>query len=173
VPLDPSKKTGLGSSAALIVSFVASTFEILGLLPEDKESKLRKIHIFSQILNAFVQEKVGSGFDIGCSVYGSQIYKRFTNVGQLTTLVSRLQDLFKGTQVDIKPALDDFVDTFDYLHVPYELNADPSKSFELCLIDVNSGSDTKLMVKLVLDWAKARQQKEDDMFSNELCAKLY
>ena len=80
MPLDPSKKTGLGSSAALIVSFVASTFELLGLLPEDKEENLRSIHIFSQILNAFVQEKVGSGFDIGCSVYGSQIYKRFTNV---------------------------------------------------------------------------------------------
>ena len=29
------------------------------------------------------------------------------------------------------------------------------------------------MVKLVLDWAKARQEKEDDMFSNKLCAKLY
>lgn len=29
------------------------------------------------------------------------------------------------------------------------------------------------MVKLVLDWAKVRQQKEDDLFSNDLCAKLY
>jgi len=65
------------------------------------------------------------------------------------------------------------VDTFDYKYVPYQLNDDPSKSFDLCLIDVNSGSDTKLMVKLVLDWAKARQQKENDMFSNELCANLY
>jgi phosphomevalonate kinase len=54
VPLDPSKKTGLGSSAALIVSFIASTFEILGLLPEEKESNLRKIHIYSQILHAVV-----------------------------------------------------------------------------------------------------------------------
>jgi phosphomevalonate kinase len=54
VPLDPGKKTGLGSSAALIASFVASTFEVLGILPEDRDSKLRMIHIYSQILNAFV-----------------------------------------------------------------------------------------------------------------------
>ena len=114
------------------------------------------IHIYAQILNAFVQEKVGSGFDIACSVYGSQIYKRFTNIPQLTKLVSHLQDLYKGNATDIQPALQDFIETFDYKHVPYRLSEDPSKSIDLCLIDVNSGSDTKLMVKLVLDWAKAR-----------------
>jgi len=43
-----------------------------------------------------VQEKVGSGFDIGCSVYGSQIYQRFTNVFQLTKLVSVFQEVYKG-----------------------------------------------------------------------------
>ncbi len=46
-------------------------------------------------------------------------------------------------------------------------------AFKLCLIDVNSGSDTKLMVKKVLDWAKTRQSKENDMFSNDLCSNLY
>ena len=30
--MDPSKKTGLGSSAALIVSFIAATYKITGLL---------------------------------------------------------------------------------------------------------------------------------------------
>lgn len=80
--MNPYKKTGLGSSAALIVSFVASTFEAVGLLREakDHDEKLKLIHIYAQVLNAFVQEKVGSGFDIACSVYGSQIYSRFTNV---------------------------------------------------------------------------------------------
>lgn len=62
----------------------------------------------------------------------------------------------KGIDVDIKASLSEFVETFDYKYVPYQLSEDPSKSFDLCLIDVNSGSDTKLMVKLVLDWAKAR-----------------
>ena len=49
IPVDPSKKTGLGSSAALIVSFVASTFFLLGLAITREE-----IHLHSQILNAYV-----------------------------------------------------------------------------------------------------------------------
>ena len=66
VSKDPTKKTGLGSSASLIVSFIASTFTILGISKAKSE-----IHTFAQILNAFVQDKVGSGFDIACSVFGS------------------------------------------------------------------------------------------------------
>ena len=76
--MDPSKKTGLGSSAALIVSFIAGTYRITGLLSESEN--LDFVHRDAQLLNAFVQEKVGSGFDIACSVYGSQVYQRFTNV---------------------------------------------------------------------------------------------
>ncbi len=56
----------------------------------------------------------------------------------------------------VRLSLSAFEETFDFNFVPYNLPDDPFKSFELCLIDVNSGSDTKLMVKLVLDWAKAR-----------------
>jgi phosphomevalonate kinase len=86
--LDPSKKTGLGSSAALIVSFIAATYKITGLLSAEN---LELVHRDAQLLNAFVQEKVGSGFDIACSVYGSQVYQRFTNVKELTEVVSRMQ----------------------------------------------------------------------------------
>lgn len=105
----------------------------------------------AQIVNAFVQEKVGSGFDIACSVYGSQIYRRFTNVAQLTTLVTAL-GLADSSDELIRERLSIFRDTFDYRFEPCSLNTD----YELCLIDVNSGSDTKLMVKQVLDWAKAQ-----------------
>ena len=76
--MDPSKKTGLGSSAALIVSFIAATYKITGMLSESENLEL--VLRDAQLLNAFVQEKVGSGFDIACSVYGSQVYQRFTNV---------------------------------------------------------------------------------------------
>ncbi|TNV83626.1 hypothetical protein FGO68_gene7895 [Halteria grandinella] len=167
VPSDPSKKTGLGSSAALIVSFIASSFSIAGILAR---GNMKAIHIYAQILNAFVQEKVGSGFDIACSVYGSQIYSRFRNVKELTELVSWFQEGIKSGEVHPgNDTLFDFFDTFDwelqsFTKVPKDLG--------LCLIDVNSGSDTKLMVKKVLDWAKANQSKEDDMFSNDICSKL-
>ena len=73
-PIDPSKKTGLGSSAGLIVSFLAATlsyFNIIEYSSPDCEQQLTRLHVYSQILNAFVQEKIGSGFDIACAVYGS------------------------------------------------------------------------------------------------------
>lgn len=93
MPLDPTKKTGLGSSAALIVSFVAATLTLVNdgvtvfkKSEDDGDGDGREvvIHRYAQVLNALVQEKVGSGFDIACSVYGSQVYRRFTNVEQLT-----------------------------------------------------------------------------------------
>ena len=57
------------------------------------------MHRDAQLLNAFVQEKVGSGFDIACSVYGSQVYQRFTNVKELTEVVSKMQVGFKDGKV--------------------------------------------------------------------------
>ena len=62
------------------MSFIASTYKITGLLGTDLQANLDLVHRDAQLLNAFVQEKVGSGFDIACSVYGSQVYQRFTNV---------------------------------------------------------------------------------------------
>ncbi len=66
IPQDPRKKTGMGSSAGLIVSFVGATFGVTGITQDKNE-----VHMYSQMLNAYVQDKVGSGFDIACSVYGS------------------------------------------------------------------------------------------------------
>ncbi len=37
----------------------------------------------------------------------------------------------------------------------------------MCLIDVASGSDTKLMVKSVLDWAKSCSLIKNDTFYNQ------
>lgn len=70
----------------------------------------------------------------------------------------------------VKEAYWKYRDTFDFKLRSHKVS---QKAFKLCLIDVNSGSDTKLMVKKVLDWAKIRQTKENDMFSNELCSSLY
>ena len=58
--------------------------------------------------------------------------------------------------------------TFDFELKPFKIR----EGYELCLIDVNSGSDTVIMVKKVLEWAKAHQSDTTDMFSNDLCFKL-
>ncbi len=64
-----------------------------------------------------------------------------------------------------------YKETFDYKLRKHQISTE--RSFRVCLIDVNSGSDTKLMVKQVLDWAKTLQSKENDIFSNEICTALY
>ena len=77
-----TKKTGLGSSAAMAVSFTAAWYIAykngnVGVF--DSNENLSEMHVFAQCLNAFIQNKIGSGFDIACAVNGSQVYRRFTN----------------------------------------------------------------------------------------------
>ncbi len=59
---------------------------------------------------------MGSGFDIACSVYGSQVYQRFTNVKELTEVVSKMQQGFKDGQMPegVKEAYLKYRDTFDF-----------------------------------------------------------
>lgn len=47
-----------------------------------------------------------------------------------------------------------------------------SSELDLCLLDVNSGSDTRVMVKEVLNWARNNQTKDNDLFSNHLFTNL-
>lgn len=79
IPADPTKKTGLGSSAALVVSLLAATLTFLEVMPSNKA----EFHCHCQLLNAFLANKVGSGFDIAASIYGSQLYRRFSNTAIL------------------------------------------------------------------------------------------
>lgn len=58
-----AKKTGMGSSASLVVSFLASIRAYFDL-------KFH-LHAYCQLLNAFIQDKVGSGFDIAASLFGT------------------------------------------------------------------------------------------------------
>jgi len=116
-----------------VVSFLASAFTILGL-PTTNQNQAgeysNEFHAHCQVLNAFIANKIGSGFDIACSVYGSQIYKRFTNISQLSeTLIPQLTELltqegsevvnFESDQVTSQvnkyfAAFEEFVASFDY-----------------------------------------------------------
>ncbi len=66
----------MGSSAALVVAFLGAV-RLYYSLDFD-------LHAYCQLLNAYIQDKIGSGFDIAASLYGTQVYRRFTNVKEMT-----------------------------------------------------------------------------------------
>ena len=65
-------KTGLGSSACVIVAVVGGIVKLLTDSWTEKD-----INVLSQVANIAAQNKIGSNFDISTAVFGSQLY---TNV---------------------------------------------------------------------------------------------
>jgi phosphomevalonate kinase len=76
-------KTGMGSSAALTTSLVGSLLQFFGVIslqtPTQSENNHRIVHNLAQLVHAVAQGKIGSGFDVAAAVYGSQIYRRFSD----------------------------------------------------------------------------------------------
>lgn len=71
-------KTGLGSSAALTTSLVASLLIHLGVVSRDlSDEDLALLHNAAQLAHCAAQGKVGSGFDVSSAVWGSQVFRRF------------------------------------------------------------------------------------------------
>jgi phosphomevalonate kinase len=98
VRLEDVHKTGLGSSAALITSLVASLLLHLSIISQEDftegPSKGRNLaHNLAQFVHCLAQGKVGSGFDVSAAVFGSQIYTRFDPL--------RLQPLMEGDAVRV------------------------------------------------------------------------
>ena len=84
------RKTGMGSSAALTTSFVGCILQFFGIINlqhhqsdhfSDTDPYRTVLHNLSQLIHARAQGKIGSGFDIAASVYGSVIYQRFEPLG--------------------------------------------------------------------------------------------
>lgn len=79
------KKTGLGSSSAATVSLTACLYyAIHGKLD------LFEIHKLAQIANYKRQKGIGSGFDIASAVFGSIVYKRFTDLDKMDFYFEKL-----------------------------------------------------------------------------------
>ena len=113
----------MGSSASLVVAFLGA-IKAYYKLPFN-------LHAYAQLLNAAIQQKIGSGFDIAAALFGTQLYSRFTNIEQMS------QALADKDKTNI------FVDSFDYRPSLVQDFIMPC----LVVIDVGSGSDTRIMVK--------------------------
>lgn len=73
--LRETKKTGLGSSAALTTSLVGALYAA-----RRQHVALDEVHALAQRAHATAQGKIGSGFDVAAAVYGSCVYRRFESL---------------------------------------------------------------------------------------------
>lgn len=143
------RKTGLGSSAALVTSLVAAVLSHLGVLSPEKTEDRKKIHNLSQFVHCLAQGKVGSGFDIASACFGSQRYVRFNS----RFLDPHLRSAEAGEGVNFFSL---FFPSWDSEHAPLFL----APGLRLVLGDVSVGSNTPLMVSRVLAWKVRRERKK-------------
>jgi phosphomevalonate kinase len=154
-------KTGLGSSAALVSSVVASIlmfcWEAYGKRKShcSRDTVLNRVHVVAQWAHSNAQGKIGSGFDIASAVFGSQMYRRF----QPDDLRETQCTIFSGKLGKEDPTKEQFSFEFAPVRLP--------KGFILMCGDIGVGSNTPSMVSDVLRWRK-NQPSESEHHWNEL-----
>lgn len=164
------KKTGLGSSAALVTAFVGALAEFLGLITlrdksgiaqRDNTSRLKDlnyVHHVAQLVHCVAQGKIGSGFDISAAVFGSQIYRQFSK-----EMLSTFIDLPLSMQrTQFLTLLENLMRVTVSNHTPFTL----PPGLELALGDVEVGADTVSMVKQVQLWASAFPEQSNRLFND-------
>lgn len=148
-------KTGLGSSACLVSSVVASLWYSLKAYngnDDDLEADASVDMIFrlAQISHCHSQGKVGSGFDVAAACYGTHIYERFPKA-LLADLLSQLDNNTSSTAKLQASVLCILQSTWDGgIRAPLTL---PS-FVQVLLADVSGGSESPSMARTVLAWKK-------------------
>ncbi|KAJ2825448.1 phosphomevalonate kinase [Coemansia erecta] len=167
-------KTGLGSSAAMVTSLVASILVHFGVLhkhdlcePEKQSGAASKglqlVHNIAQYAHCLAQGKVGSGFDVSAAVYGSHVYRRFspTVLEAAMSESSSIAELVQATSPE-NPGWNSEVEP---VAIPPRLT--------LRLADVDAGSNTPSMVKKVLQWQKANPEQAATLWASLDAANNY
>ncbi|KAG6355702.1 hypothetical protein INS49_003666 [Diaporthe citri] len=148
--LKDAKKTGLGSSAALVTSLTAALLShYLGPIHFDLSTDKGRtvLHNLAQAAHCRAQGKIGSGFDVAAAVHGSCLYRRFSpsvldavpQPGQ-PHFGTRLEEAIRGTKWDTEIHK-------DKVSLP--------RGVAMRMVDVECGSQTVGMVKAVNAWRAA------------------
>lgn len=165
MPITKAHKTGLGSSAALVTSFIAAILSYY--LPSElfdltQDESRRRLHNLAQAAHCAAQGKVGSGFDVASAVYGSCLYRRFSP----SILTSHVEPGEAGFGTQIHDLVDERGEASQW---DTEIHKDVVKvphGLRLVLCDVSCGSQTPGMVKTVLAWRKANPDEADALWTN-------
>ncbi|SCU82460.1 LADA_0C05468g1_1 [Lachancea dasiensis] len=142
-------KTGLGSSAGLVVVLTASL--LYAFRSEfDATSDLDKstVHNLAQVAHCQAQGKVGSGFDVAAAVFGSIIYQRF-DPKLIENLPTDQPSIYAQSLRHIIDMQWEF--THDNITLP--------RGIRLMMGDVNSGSETTKLVAKVRAWYESNYPK--------------
>lgn len=150
--LKAAKKTGLGSSAALVTSLTAALLTHYlqpgGRFDLSTDKGRAVLHNLAQTAHCRAQGKVGSGFDVAAAVYGSCLYRRFSP--------SVLDAVPQPGQPGFATRLEEVVGgggggkAWD-VEVRKDMVALPA-GVAMRMVDVECGSQTVGMVKAVNAW---------------------
>ena len=179
-PLKKVNKTGLGSSAALVTSFVASILSIFNIVELPSKPTLEErtrgsnglelVHRVSQVVHIVAQGKVGSGFDVCAACFGSNRYIR-CNPDILLPVLNQDDDgdnnngnntpqnmLLGPSKTILKDVIyNDVNEKWNFQSKPFGL----PESFRMGLGDISAGSSTPSMVRKVKAWLKLSKEKFD------------
>lgn len=146
------RKTGLGSSAALVTSLVAAICVHFGAADVTVSDDLEQLHQLAQFAHCLAQGKIGSGFDVSSASFGSQKYVRFSP--------SHLDEFLRAAEAGNPVHLGSLFRPWDNVHEALGL----PRGMQLVLGDVSVGSNTPLMVSKVLAWRAAHQEEADKLW---------
>lgn len=146
--IEQMKKTGLGSSAALVTSLCGALLHHFGVADVRDANGQQILHRVAQYCHCLAQNSIGSGFDVAAATFGTQLYTRFD------PSCLHLAPLEEARRSVASPAAiwaELLSPTWNAEHLPFRL----PRSLRLLLGDVNEGSKTPGMVRLVQKWKAA------------------
>lgn len=170
LPINEVPKTGMGSSAGLVVVLTSA---LLSYFINSVEKNENLVHNLSQIAHCLAQKKIGSGFDVAAAVFGSITYQRF-DPKVIETLINHeihgnnnleIHDLSNSIELNqsysanVKHIAES---VWKFKHQP---NALPPY-IQLLMGDISGGSNTPKLVSKVLKWKSENPIKGEELFNN-------
>ncbi len=171
-------KTGLGSSSALISSltsnlillynylFTNKTYKQNIIIKDIEDKDLQSLILGASLLsNNLSQNKIGSCFDIISSLFGSQIFIRT----QKNIFINSPFYFNKENKTLIK----DIIFYLKNEYIPNISFLNKNNHFlknNICFISIEMGSDTRIFVRKVLEYAK--NKKINKLYDDELFTSL-